>query len=184
MQLTAVAHGQHRYRCRGAGERCSFGVGERTVRAGGAPDRLCGVVDEDVERSLRRNRIRQRCHLCGIAEVDTDDAQAVQPLVGVRLPGESPGGVLGEPGGDGEVGTVAEQHQRDVHADLCPATGEKRAAAAQVGVLVAFVAVGGRASWAELMVERVDPGVVLLADVARLGADERSGGATGRARQR
>ena len=52
-----------------------LGLGERAVGAGGAADRLRGVVDQDVERTLCGNGIGERHHLGGIAQVDADDPQ-------------------------------------------------------------------------------------------------------------
>src|SRR4029078_6679189 len=47
--------------------------------------------------------------------------------------GEAVYGVVGEGGGDVGVRAVAEQPQRDVHADLRAAAGQQRAASGEVG---------------------------------------------------
>ncbi len=69
---------------------------------------------------------------------------------------EAPRGVPREPGGDGGVGPVAQQAQRDVHADLRPAAREQRPPADEVGArLPAGVGHLG-APRAQLVVERID----------------------------
>ncbi len=65
---------------------------------------------------------------------------------------------------------VAQQHQRDVHTDLGAAAGQQRALSGQVGAGVAPGPVLGRTALAQVVVERVDLGVALLADVAGAGA--------------
>ena len=139
---------------------------ERRVGARGAAHRLRGVVDQDVQRALRGDGVGERDDLSGVAQVDADDAQPVQPVGAVGHRGEAAHGVVRKAGGDGRVGAVAEQSQRDVHADLGAATGEQRAPAGEVGAGVALGAVERGALRAELVVERVDHGVVVLADVA------------------
>ena len=105
------------------------------------------------------------------------------PVGAVVHRGEPAYGVLGEPGGDGGVGAVAEQPQRDVHPDLGATAGEQRALAGEVGALVALGVAERRAVGAELVVERVDQGVVVLADVAAARVDQLAGeGARGRSR--
>ncbi len=106
-------------------QRPGLGVGQRAVRPGGAAHRLRSVVDQDVEGPLRRNGIGQRDHLRGIAQVDADHPQAVDPVGAVLHGLETPDGVVREPGGDRQVGAVAQQPQRDVHADLGAASGEQ-----------------------------------------------------------
>src|SRR5699024_6653477 len=49
VQFGGAAHGDHGYFRRASGQRCGFAVHETRVRAGGAADRLGGVVDEDVQ---------------------------------------------------------------------------------------------------------------------------------------
>ena len=85
---------------------------------------------------------------------------------GVGEAGEPADGVARETGGDRGVRAVAQQPQRDVHADLGAAAGEQRPLAGEVGAGVALRVAHRRAVRAELVVERVDERVVLLADVA------------------
>ena len=134
--------------------------------AGRPAHRLRRVVDQDVQRPCGGDRVGQRDHLGRIAQVDADHAQPVQPVGAVRHGGEPAHGVVREAGGDRGVGAVAQQPQRDVHADLGPSAGEQRAAPGQVGARVALGPVERGARRAELVVERVDHGVAVLADVA------------------
>ena len=87
--------------------------------------------------------------------------------------GEAARRVAREARRDRRVRAVAQQAQRDVHADLRAAAGEQRAAARQVGARLAPRVVARRAVRAELVVEDVDLRVVLLADVTRLRAQQR-----------
>jgi hypothetical protein len=82
---------------------CELRIGLRA-----APDRLGGVVDEDVQRALRRHRSGQLDDLVGVAKVDADNLEAVQPLVAVGHRREPPNRVVREAGRDREVRAVAE----------------------------------------------------------------------------
>ena len=164
------------------GQRLRLGRGQRRVGAGRAAHRLRGVVDQDVQRALLGDRVGQRHHLRRVAQVDADDPQPVQPVGAVRHRGEPADRVVREPGGDGGVRAVAQQPQRDVHADLGPAAGEQRAPAGQVGAGVALGVADRRAVGAELVVERVHLGVALLADVAGPRPDQGAGDGAGRGR--
>ncbi len=72
---------------------------------------------------------------------------------------------------------VAQQAQCDVHADLRAPAGEQRALAGEVGAGIALRVTHGGAVGAQLVIERVDDRVRLLADVAGARLDE---GASGR----
>ncbi len=163
--------------CRAAGQRLVLGVDQRLVGVAGAAHGLGRVVDDDVQRAGGVQGIGQRHHLGGVAQVDADDPQPVQPVAAVLHGGEAARGVLGEAGGDGGVGAVAEQPQRDVHADLRPAAGEQRTASGQVRPGVPLAVAERGALRAQLVVEGVHLGVVLLADVAGPGPDEVPGDA-------
>ena len=65
---------------RAVGQRRELGVDERLVGAGGAAHRLGRVVDEDVERPLRGDRLGETDDLGRVAQVDADDPQSMQPL--------------------------------------------------------------------------------------------------------
>ena len=163
-------------------QRFAFGCYERRIGAGRAPYGLAGVVDQDVERSGRGYVVGECDDLRGVAQVDADDLEPVDPLGGVFERGESAYGVVREPRGDREVRAVAEQPQRDVHADLRAATGEQRPAPGEVGALVALGVRQGGTARAEPVVERVDEGVVVLADVAAAGVDQLAGEGAGASR--
>ena len=160
-------HSRDEFRWRGA-----LGLDERGVRAGRASHRLGRVVDQDVQRALRGDRVRQRDDLGRVPQVDADHLEPVQPVGAVGHRGEATHGVVGEAGGDRGVRAVAQQPQRDVHADLGAAAGEQGRAAAEVGAGVALGPVEGGAVGAELVVERIDLGVVVLAHVAGPRADQ------------
>jgi hypothetical protein len=54
--------------------RGTFRLDERRVGARSSAHRLGGVVDQNVERSLRGDGVRERDDLSGVAKVDPDDA--------------------------------------------------------------------------------------------------------------
>ena len=103
------------------------------------------VVDEDVERPGRRDFVGDRRHLCRVAKVDAHDGESITPVVIVVHQGESSRRVSGKTRRDGESGTRAKKHQRDVHTDLRASTGEKRPLSAQVHFRVPFCPVQGGA---------------------------------------
>ena len=139
-----------------SGQRLGLGIREQRVRAGGAADRLGRVVDQDVEGTLRRDGVGEGDDLGRVAQVDADDAEAVQPLGRVGQRGEAADRIAREPGRDRRVGAVAQQAQRDVHADLGATAGEQGALAGEIGAGVALRVAERRAVRAELVVERVD----------------------------
>src|SRR6478735_1929417 len=111
--------------------------------------------------------VRPKVVICGSGRSGSGSSSASARWVyapGHR--GEAARGVAREPGGDRGGRTVPQQAQRDVHADLGAAAGEQRALAGQVGAGVPLGVVQRRARRAQLVVERVDGDVRLLADVA------------------
>jgi hypothetical protein len=156
-------------------EGSELGVDERRVGARRAAHGLARVVDEDVERAGRGDLVGERDHLGGVAQVDADDLEPVDPVGAVLQRREPSYGVVREARGDRGVRAVAEQPQSDVHADLGAAAGEQRAASGEVGALVALGVRHGGAAGAEPVVERVDERVVVLADVAAARVDQLAG---------
>ena len=173
MQLAGIPHRRNRNTCSGAAERRLFCVNQGRVGARAAADRLGGIVDQNVQRSLRGNFIGETSHLGRITQVDTHDAQPVEPTRRIGQLGESARRVPRESGGDREAGTVAQQHQGDVHADLGAATGQHGPSPGQVRALITPGPVGRRTIRTQLVVECIDLGVSHLADVAMLGTPQR-----------
>lgn len=160
-------------------QRGALPLDQRCVRAGQAAHGLRRIVDQDVERTGLGHLVGERHGLARVAQVESDDLQAVHPVRRVVHRLEAADGVLGEAGGDRRVGAVAQQPQRDVHADLGPAAGEQRALAGEVGAGLALGAVVAGARLAELVVEVVDLDVPRLADVAGARALEYPGDPAG-----
>jgi len=169
--VAGMPEGEHLREFAG-GQRCRLRCGQRRVRTGGAPYRLCRVVDQDVQWSKVYDRIGQGNYLRRVSQVDTDDPRPVDPVGVVLHRHEAADGVVGEPGGDGGVSPVAEQTQRNVHADLGAAAGEQRPPSVEVGASIpsAVVQLGTRR--AQLVIERVHRLVVLLADVTGARAEQ------------
>ena len=119
----------------------------------------------------------------GLAQVDPDDVQAIDPIGAVGHRREAARRVLREAGRDRRMRAVAQQPQRDVHADLRAPAGEQRASPGEIGAGLTALSVERRAVRAELVVEGVDLGVLAFALVTRSRADQRAGGRARRARQ-
>ena len=161
-------------------QRSELGIDERLVRARRAADGLGRVVDQDVERPGGGDILGEPDDLRRIAQVDADDLEPVDPLGRIGQAAEAAHGVAREARRDRRVRAVAQQAQRDVHADLRAAAGEQRALAGEVGARVALRVAHRRAGRAQLVVERVDDRVGLLADVAGARLDQRARGRRGR----
>ena len=105
-------------------------------------------------------------------------------VVEVRLAGVARGRVAREPRGDDQVGAGPQQLQPGLVADLDAPAGQQRHASPQVGQLRPLREVEVAARRAQPVVEVMDDGVVLLADVAVLrrqawsAARRRRGGKT------
>ena len=114
---------------------------QRRVGAGRAAHGLGGVVDQDVERALRGDRVGERddlapgragrCRRCAGGR-----SQSALSSIAAKRRAASRGKrvviVV--------CGAVAQQPQRDVHADLRAPAGEQRAPPGQVGARVAALA--------------------------------------------
>jgi hypothetical protein len=86
-----------------ARQRRELGIHERLVRPGGAAHGLRRVVDEDVERSVGGDGIREADDLGGVAQVDADDLEPVDPVAAVGQRREAADGVAREAGRDRRV---------------------------------------------------------------------------------
>ena len=118
-----------------------------------------------------RSRVSSRCaqnalHTGGVAQIKPEDLEAVSPVGEVGLGGVASGGVPGESGRHDQVRARAQQLDPGLVADLHPPTGQERDPPAQVRRLGALGEVEVAARRAELVVEVMDLGVGLLADVA------------------
>src|SRR6185503_20626532 len=87
------------------------------------------------------------------------------------FPGVARGRIAGKPGGDDELGSRAQQLDSGLVADLNPPSRQQRHPPRQVSQLSAFGKVELGARWAQLIVEVVQSGEGLLADVAVLGVE-------------
>lgn len=139
------------------------------VEVGGPTNGLAGVADDEVKSGAGGGKVSaERLDAGGVAEVEAEDFQAVRPQVEVRFGRVTFGGVAGEPGGDDEVGTAAEEFDAGLVADFDPAAGEEGDAAAEIGEFGSFAVVEFGALRAELVVEVVEGGVIPFTDVAVL----------------
>ena len=107
-----------------------------------------------------------------MAQIEPEDLEPVAPDVEVGLPGVARGRVAREPRGDDQVRACSQQLDPGLVADLHAAAGEQGDATLQVGRLAPLAVVELAAVPAQLVVERVDLEVALLADVAVLWVDD------------
>ena len=71
------------------GERRQLGLDQRRVGPRRTPHGLAGVVDDDVEGPRGGDVVGQRDDLGGVAQVDADDLEAVDPVPAVGQRGEA-----------------------------------------------------------------------------------------------
>ena len=107
-----------------------------------------------------------------VAQVEPEDLEPVAPLVEVGLLRVAVRGIAREAGGDDQLRARPQQLDPRLVPDLHAPAGEQRDAARQVGGLRALGVVEVGARRAELVVERMDVAVELLADVAVLRLDD------------
>ena len=138
-----------------------------------APNGLAGVVDDVVEPVVRRFEVvAEGLDARGVTEVECIDLEPARPVLEVGLTRVPGGSVPREARRDDESRTGAQELDPRLVADLHAPAGEQRDTSAQVGGLCALGEVEVTARRAELIVERVDLGVRLLADVAVLRLDQ------------
>ena len=148
---------------------CELGLQHVPVEVGRPAHRLAGVVDDVVEAVVGRQEVvAERLDARRVAQVEPVDLEPVVPVAEVGLLRVAGGGVAREAGRHDQVRAGAKQLDPRLVADLHAAAREHRDAALEVGGLRALREVEGGARRAELVVERVQLPVGLLADVAVL----------------
>jgi len=136
------------------------------------PHGLAGVVDLEVEPRQRRVQPpAEQLDARGVAQVHPVDGEPVPPGREVRLARVTRRRVAREPGAGHDPAAGAQEQQGGLVADLHAGAGDQRHAPAQVRRRRPARAVLVAAGAAQLIVERVEPPVGRLADVAlaRLG---------------
>ena len=137
------------------------------VELGRPADGLAGVVDDEVEALARGDQVAaERLHARRVAQVETEDLEPMAPVAEVGFLRVARRGVARKPGRHDEVRAGAQELQAGLVADLHAPAGQQRDASAQIRQLGARGEVDVGAGGAELIVEGVDVGVRLLADVA------------------
>ncbi len=131
--------------------------------------RLAGVVDDEVQPVPAVEQHLAECfHARRVPEIQSVDVEPVSPVAKIRFRCVARRRVPREPGRHDELGPAAQQLESCLVADLDPATGEQCHPAAQVGEFGALDEVEVGARRAHLVVEMVQLGEVLLADIAVL----------------
>ncbi len=144
-----------------------------TVEGGRPSHRLTGVVDDEVEALARLTEVMaEGLHARRVAKVEAEDLEPVAPLLEVGLLRVPHRRVAREARRHDQLRTGAEELDARLVADLDASAGQQRDASREVGGLGALAEVERRALGAELIVERVDLDVALLADVAVLRLDD------------
>jgi len=140
------------------------------IEVGWSADCLAGVVDDEVEAGAGAEELgAEGFDAGGVAEVEAVNLKAVAPFGEVGLGGIALSGVAGEARGDDEFGPGAQEFEAGLVADFDAASGEESDAAVEVGEFRATGEVEVGARGAHLVVEVVDRGELLLADVAVSG---------------
>ncbi len=149
-----------------------LGLEHVAVEVGRAPHGLARVVDDEVEPAARVAQVlAERLDARRVAQVEPEDLEPVAPLLEVGLLRVARRSIAREARRDDQLRTRAQQLDARLVADLDATAREQRDAAPQVGGLGALAVVEVAAGRAELVVERVDLEVALLADVAVLRLD-------------
>ena len=136
---------------------------------------LARVVDDEVEPVARLVQVpAELLDARRVTQIEAEDLEPIAPVVEVgllRVPGRR---VPRKPRRHDQRGSGSQQLDPGLVADLHPSAREQRDAAAEVGGLGPLGVVEVAAREAELVVERVDLDVALLADVAVLEIDHLS----------
>ena len=114
----------------------------------------------------------ERLNARRVAQIEPEDFQPMTPVLEVRLGGVTQRGVARETGADDELRAGPQKLDAGLITDLHAPAGEQRDASAQVRQLGALAEVQLSARGTELVVEVMNRGVVLLADVAVLRLDD------------
>ena len=131
--------------------------------------RLAGVVDDEVQPAARGDQVRaERLDAWRVPQIEAEDLQAIAPRLEVGFAGVACRGVAREPRGDDQVRARPQQLQSGLVADLDASAGQQRHASPQVGQLRPLRKVQVAARRTQPVVEVMDDGEVLLADVAVL----------------
>ena len=139
------------------------------VELGRPADGLAGVVDDVVEPVVGREQVvAELLDARRVAQVEAVDLEPVLPVGEIGLLGVAGGRVAREARRHDQVGAGAEQLDPRLVADLDAAARQHGDAALEVGGLGALREVELGARRAELVVERMQLAVRLLADVAVL----------------
>ena len=144
-----------------------FQIEHVSIELGRPPDRLAGVVDDVVETVVRVGHMgAERLDTRRVPQVEAVHLDPIGPVLEIMLSGESHRRITWEPCRDDEASARPQQLETRLVADLDPTAREQRRPAAEIGALGALEEVEVTAAHAELVVEVVDLGVLLLAHVA------------------
>src|SRR5450755_2314376 len=113
----------------------------------------------------------KRFHTRGVAQVQPENFQPAAPFLKVRLGGVTDRRVAWKTCADDELCACAQKFDARLITNFYTSAGEKRHAAAQIRRLGALEKIQFRALRAKLIVEMVNRGIILLADVAILRLD-------------
>ncbi len=131
-----------------------------------APDRLTGVVDKEVEPSMAGHHVpAEGLDARDVSKIQPDDLEPIAPVAEVGLLRVAQRSIAREPGSDNQPRTRTQQLQPRLVPDLHPSAGQQSDAPTQVGQLGPRGKVRRPARRTQLIVEGVDLGVGLLADV-------------------
>ena len=137
------------------------------VEVGRPPDRLAGVVDDEVQSVAGRDQVAaEGFDARRVAQIQPEDLEPVSPVAEVGFLRVASSGVARKAGRDDEMCAGSEEDQSGLVSDLHASTGQQRHASAQIRELGARGEVDVGAAGAQLVVEGVEGRVRGLADVA------------------
>ena len=131
------------------------------------PDRLTGVVDDEVQAWTRGDQVAAKClDAWQVPKIEPEDLEAIAPVAEVGFLRVARRRILRKPGRDDQPRAGAQQLQAGLIPDLHPPARQQRDPAAQIGQLGSRREVDRRAVGAQLIVKVMQVRVRLLADVA------------------
>ena len=146
-----------------------LGLHHVRVELGRTPHGLARVVDDEVEAAAGRQHLAaERLDARRVAQVEPEDLEPVRPVGEVGLLRVTRRRIAREPRRDDHVRAGAQQLEPGLEPDLDASARQQRHAPAQVGRLRALPEVQVGTRRAQLIVEVMDDGVLLLAHVAVL----------------
>jgi hypothetical protein len=140
-----------------------------------APHGLAGVVDDEIQaRVSGQDMLAESFHARRMAQIQPKDLEPIAPILEILFRGIACRRIPRETRGHDQARPRPQQFDPGLITDLDTAARQERHPAAQIGQLGAFTKIQLRANRTELIIEVMNNGIVLLADVTVLRLDHLS----------